>query len=200
MEKIFNPDQPLILASESPRRREILSNLGFSFEMYHRKTKIEIPEFFEPGDFVISLAELKAQEPVSHYDTGVIITADTIVYCNGDALEKPKDYADAFRMIKQLQGRTHQVYTGICLTACHDGLSRSTFEVSGVTFDLMSDEEIKWYVKTGEYSDKAGAYAIQGKASLFITKIDGCFYNVVGFPIHAFYRLLRDFINVLIDA
>lgn len=184
--------EPLILASESPRRREILNSLGYTFEVYHRKKDIQTPEVENPGDFVVAIAERKAREPAALYTRGIILTADTVVSINEMVLGKPEDDADAFGMIKRLQGATHQVFTGICLTECQNRLSKSTFTTTDVTFGPMSNEEIEWYINTGEYHDKAGAYAIQGRASLFITGINGCFYNVVGLPVNAFYRLLDD--------
>lgn len=192
MKNLLKPNLPLILASDSPRRREILENLGFTFEIYRRKYKVEPSELKHPGDFVVELAKKKAKEPVAQFDKSIVLTADTIVCIDGIILGKPKDDSDAYRMIKQLQGATHQVYTGINLSVCPNGSSRSGYAVTDVSFASMSDKEIEWYIDTGEYHDKAGAYAIQGKASLFISGIHGCFYNVVGLPVHTFYKLLHE--------
>ncbi|KPK87307.1 hypothetical protein AMJ80_12210 [bacterium SM23_31] len=192
MKNLLKPDLPLILASDSPRRREILESLGFTFEVYSRKYKVEPSEFRHPGDFVVEIAEKKAKEPVTQFDKKIVLAADTIVYIDGVMLGKPQDDSDAYRMIKKLQGATHQVYTGINLSVCSKGSSRSTYAVTDVTFAPMSNKEIEWYIDTGEYHDKAGAYAIQGKASLFISGVNGCFYNVVGLPIHTFYKLLQE--------
>lgn len=192
MKNLLKLNTPLILASDSPRRMEILENLRFTFEIYSRKYKVEPSELKHPGDFVVEIARKKAKEPVTQFDKEIVLTADTIVYIDGIILGKPKDSSDAYRMIKQLQGATHQVYTGINLSVCSNGNSRSGYEVTDVSFAPMSDKEIEWYINTGEYQDKAGAYAIQGKASFFISGIHGCFYNVVGLPIHTFYKLLHE--------
>ncbi|MFC1513752.1 nucleoside triphosphate pyrophosphatase [candidate division KSB1 bacterium] len=191
MKQLFLHDVKLILASLSPRRKEILDNLGVKYEVFIRNSEEKAVDLKDPGDYVIALAEQKSKEPVNNISEGIVITADTIVYINGNILEKPVDKEDAYRMIKMLQGNTHQVYTGVCLYNCDTGKRMTDFAVSDVTFSEMSDGEIDWYIGTEEYPDKAGAYAIQGNASLFISGINGCFYNVVGFPVNTFYRLLN---------
>jgi len=195
MDRLFKPLQPLILASESPRRKEILKNLGIPFEVFRRKLHFEYSELKNPEKFVVALAEQKSHEPTDQIPNGIVVTADTIVYIDETILGKPGNKDEAVQMIRKLQGRTHQVYSGICLVDCTSGIKKSTFEVTGVTFSKMNENEIDWYVNTGEYRDKAGAYAIQGTGSLFVSGINGCFYNVVGFPVHAFFRLYRELIN-----
>jgi len=192
MDLLFKPVQPLILASESPRRQEILKNLGIPFEIFHRKTQSEYSELTNPEEFVVTLAEQKSLEPTDQLSEGIVVTADTIVYIDETILGKPGNKDEAVQMVQDLQGKTHQVYTGICLTDCSFGVRKSTFEVTDVTFSKMTESEIEWYVNTGEYEDKAGAYAIQGTGSLFVSGIKGCFYNVVGFPVHAFFKLYRE--------
>jgi len=184
--------QPFILASKSPRRREILQMLGIPFEIYDRKSHWEDSQLKDPGQYVLEVAEKKAIEPRSIYKTGIVLTADTIVYCDGEILGKPIDKIDATAMIAKLQGKTHQVYTGICLSDCTHNISRSAYEITDVTFAPMSHNEIEWYINGGEYPDKAGAYAVQGKASLFITGIKGCFFNVVGLPVRKLFVLSKD--------
>ena len=191
MEHLLSTFNPIILASQSPRRREILSNLGISYETYERVVSINNSLKLPPSEFVITQAEMKAKEPVSRFENGLIITADTIVYSHGEILEKPVDHDDAVRMISMLQGNTHQVYTGLCLSDSTSGLSKSDAAVTTVTFSDMTRKEIEWYVHTKEYSDKAGGYAIQGLASQFIQGINGCYFNVVGFPVNMFYQLLK---------
>ncbi len=191
MERLLSAFNPIILASRSPRRREILSNLGLSYETYERVSTINNSLNLQPSEFVITQAEMKAKEPVSRFKNGLIITADTIVYSHGQILEKPIDHEDAERMISMLQGTTHQVYTGLCLSDCASGLSMSDAGVTDVMFSNMTHEEIEWYVNTKEYCDKAGGYAIQGLASQFIQGINGCYFNVVGFPVNTFYQLLK---------
>jgi len=196
MDRLFKPLQPLILASESPRRQEILTNLGIPFEVFHRKIRVEYSELKNPEKFVVALAEQKSHEPTEQITEGIVITADTIVYIDETILGKPGNKDEAVQMIRSLQGRTHQVYSGICLIDCKRGIKKSNFEVTGVTFSKMTENEIEWYVNTGEYEDKAGAYAIQGMGSLFVSGINGCFYNVVGFPVHAFFKLYRELISL----
>jgi len=191
MDRLLKPVQPLILASESPRRQEILTNLGIPFKVFHRKLHAENSELKSPEKFVVALAEQKSLEPADQYSEGIVVTADTIVYIDETILGKPGNKDEAVQMIRSIQGRTHKVYTGICLIDCATGIKRSTYELTGVTFCKMTDNEINWYVNTGEYQDKAGAYAIQGTGSLFVSGINGCFYNVVGFPVHAFFKLYR---------
>lgn len=192
MDRLLNPVQPLILASESPRRREILTNLGFSFEVFKRHSHEEPSDLKNPAEFVVNLAEQKSKEPREYYSKGFVLTADTIVYLDGTIIGKPKNQEDAFRMINRLQGNTHQVYTGLCMSDCSRSVQKSACEVTDVTFRRMTKEEIEWYITTEEFKDKAGAYAIQGKSALFISGIKGCFYNVVGLPVNLFYAMYRE--------
>lgn len=174
----------LILASASPRRRELLAQAGFVFEV----APADVSEFRKPGEdpihFVGRLAREKAEAVISHQavtpDT-IILGADTIVVVDEEVLGKPQDAADAARMLRMLSGRTHQVITGVCLVK---GRKREcAAEVTFVRFNTLSDEEIDAYVATGEPLDKAGAYAIQGRASRWVPRIHGCYFNVVGLPL-----------------
>jgi len=187
----------IYLASKSPRRRELLKNFGFDFEIFDSDTSEDIESNGDPAEFVVKLALKKAEYPVERIQDGIIITADTIVYLDGNILEKPTDKDDAYRMISLLQGKTHQVYTGIAASTVPENIVRTGFEATDVTFKEMKDEEIAWYIDSGEYEDKAGAYAIQGGASLFVKKINGCYFNVVGLPIHKLYSILNE-VNQLI--
>ena len=189
---MFLSNKPFILASHSPRRREILQMLGIPFEIYERKKHLEDSHCKEPENYVLEVAEKKAIEPRTVFKKGMVLTVDTIVYCGGEIINKPKDRQDASAMIQKLQGKTHQVYSGICLLDCFRGISRSAYEVTDVTFAPMSQDEIDWYINSDEYVDKAGAYAAQGKASLFISGINGCFFNVVGLPVHTLFVLIKE--------
>ena len=180
----------LILASQSPRRREILERAGIRFEV----RVAGVPEERLPGEsareYVRRLARAKA-EAVARAATGgeAVLGADTVVAVEGHVLEKPADDADARRMLGLLSGREHTVVTGICL---HSGAVVASEEIeTAVHFIELSAAEIDGYVATGEPHDKAGAYAIQGRASKFIHRIDGCYFNVVGLPVAAVYRLLK---------
>ena len=175
----------LILASASPRRRELLTQAGFAFQV----AIADIPELREPTEdairFTTRLARQKAEAvaarlPASPRDA-LILGADTVVVIAGEILGKPKDAADAACMLRLLSNRTHQVVTGICLLR---GKQRqSAAEVTFVRFSAISDPEIDAYVATGEPLDKAGAYAIQGYAARWIPRIQGCYFNVVGLPL-----------------
>mgnify|MGYP005850820465 CR=1 FL=1 len=170
----------LILASGSPRRREILANAGFSFVV----AVTDIPEEVRPGespeDYVRRLAREKA-EAVAAADGDVTLGADTVVVAEGHILGKPAGAGDAARMLRLLSGREHEVITGICLR--HRGGCILDLERTAVCFVPLTDEEIDAYVATGEPMDKAGAYAIQGRASRFVRRIEGCYFNVVGLPV-----------------
>ena len=177
----------LVLASSSPRRRQLLAELGWNRFKTHPADLDECPLMNEkPEELVLRLAENKALAVAVHYiqdQSAWILGADTTVNVDGTILEKPLDRRDAFRMIKLLAGKTHLVHTGIALVS--SGTVRcSAVETTAVTFQPLNDEEINAFVNTGEGDDKAGAYAIQGKGTFLVERIDGCYYNVVGLPLH----------------
>jgi septum formation protein len=182
-----------ILASASPRRREILKQLGLQF-------RIEPSEIPEPArnaretasEYAVRVAGLKAEEIAAGHRSGFVIGVDTIVVLGNSILGKPTTHAEAREMLEQLSGRWHEVLSGICLINCTLGHTRSGFGQSRVHFRRLSPQDIQWYLKTGEHRDKAGAYGVQGFASLFIDRIEGCFFNIVGFPIGAFQKLCRE--------
>src|SRR5437016_1896076 len=179
----------LVLASRSPRRSEILRQAGIPFTV--RATEVdETPGTAEPpADYVRRLAALKAQAvPLAAGE--IVLGADTMVVAGNQMLGKPADAADARRMLGLLSGRRHEVITGICLRRA-DGESVCDHAVTAVWFAAMSDREIADYVASGEPMDKAGAYAIQGLASKFIERIEGCYFNVVGLPVALVYRHLQ---------
>lgn len=177
----------LVLASQSPRRKEILERAGIDFEV----RVAGVPERVLPGEppaaYVQRLAASKASA-VAQPDE-IVLGADTVVVLDQHILEKPHDEADARRMLGMLSGREHSVLTGICL--CHPDGRISDVAETRVRFATLTDEEIAEYAASGEPQDKAGAYAIQGLASKFIDRIDGCYFNVVGLPVSLVYRHLR---------
>ncbi|HET7212217.1 MAG TPA: Maf family protein [Terriglobia bacterium] len=182
----------LILASNSPRRRELLQNAGFEFDV--RPSGIE--EIRLPGespeDFARRLARDKALDVARQSVAGsFVLGADTVVAINGEILEKPIDATDAARMLRTLSGRTHRVITGVCLVRAPQSVLAWTHETTSVTFRNLTEEEIGSYVASGEPFDKAGGYAIQGLASRFIPRIEGCYFNVVGLPIPLVYEILK---------
>jgi septum formation protein len=180
------PALRVILASASPRRRELMQLLGVEFEV--RPSSIE--EEQRPGEpvgvYVARLAREKAQAVWTPGD--IVLGCDTEVALDGVPLGKPAGDADAARMLRMLSGRAHDVLTALCLLPA----GREHVESTRVWFAEMSDAEIAEYVASGEPRDKAGAYAIQGRAARFITRIDGCYYNVMGLPVAALYSLLRE--------
>lgn len=183
----------VILASASPRRRELLLQAGFSFEVIESKADENV-DIREPEALVEELAKRKAQAVADLlYKDALVIGADTVVALEGEILGKPKNEADAFRMLKQLQGRTHQVYTGVALIRREkDGQQVISFaERTDVTMYPMSEEEIYAYIATKEPMDKAGAYGIQGRAAVYVKEISGDYNNVVGLPIGRLYQEVK---------
>jgi len=190
---------PLVLASQSPRRRQLLARLGLTFRVAPSGAPEDLPEGVEPGPAAEALARLKAEVVAVEHPDAVTLAADTVVVLDGDLLGKPEDAADAARMLRLLSGRTHTVHTGIALVYPPDGRSVSTFESTAVTFAPLTDGEIAAYVATGSPMDKAGAYGIQDDlGALFVEGVAGDYYNVVGLPLHCLYRTLRaDFADLL---
>ncbi len=181
----------IVLASGSPRRRELLSVVGVKdFEVCPAEGEEKAEEGLPPDEIVKSLSGAKAREVAAKFDgDAVIIAADTIVWADGKVLGKPHSEAEAFKMLKALSGRTHEVYTGITLIKGSETLSCA--ECTKVEFRELGDEEINAYIATGEPMDKAGAYGIQGMASLMVKKIDGDYFNVVGLPLCLLGQMLK---------
>ncbi len=181
----------IILASASPRRRELLERLGVP-ELIIRPAKGEerMPVSDDPAEIVRALSRQKAEEvALTASDGDVIIAADTIVWLDGQALGKPKDEEDAKAMLRRLSGRTHSVFTGVCVVSGGQVLSEA--EESLVRFRPMSEKEIASYVASGEPMDKAGAYGAQGLAGLFVERIEGSFTNVMGLPVCRLGNMLK---------
>lgn len=182
----------IILASNSPRRREILAQLGIQFEIIPSKFE-ENASNMNPEDMVMYLAEEKAMSVAKNIkEEAFIIGADTIVY-QKEVMGKPKDNEDAARMLKNLSGVFHTVITGISVVHTPSLKKVTDYEKTLVKFKNISDDEIQAYVKSGEPMDKAGAYAIQGIGSLLVEKIEGCYFNVVGLPVYRLSKILDSF-------
>lgn len=176
----------IILASASPRRKEILELVDLKFDVMPSDAQ-EITTKTAPNEVVMELASIKAKDIYKKSEKqSMIVGADTVVAYQGQILGKPTDEADAKRMLTMLSGQTHEVYTGVCVI--EDGKTKTFYEETKVTFYEISDEQIDYYIKTGEPMDKAGSYGIQGKAAVFIKGIEGDYYNVVGFPIARFLQ------------
>ncbi len=185
-----------ILASASPRRKEILENLGLKFRVVTSDVD-ESSEIRNPEMLTEELSRRKGEAVRNHLlekgeldaDT-VIIASDTVVYAGGEILGKPKDRDDAERMIRMLSGNTHTVTSGVALI--YRGKTFTAHSTTKVTFDELDEEFIDKYVSSNEPYDKAGAYAIQGRAAEVISKIDGCYFNVVGLPVNRLIHLARE--------
>ena len=179
----------LILASQSPRRRELLSLLRVPFVVRVADIDETMEKDSLPFDEVARVSRLKACAVERQWDD-VVIAADTIVVCQGQILGKPKDEADAFRMLRLLSGRDHQVMTG--LTVLRGDKCLSCTEVTDIHFRELEDGEIYGYIRTGEPMDKAGAYGIQGGAAVFAERLVGDYFNVVGLPVCRLWKLLKE--------
>ncbi len=183
------------LASGSPRRKEILSRVGFNFEVVDRIPFDEtaIPRT-DPANYARTLAEMKAQNakiPESASPNAIILGFDTIVYLDGEILGKPDSPEQAREFLRRLSGRWHTVYTGVAAVRVGDKKIVSDVEQTRVLFSPLTDDEIKAYVESGEPMDKAGAYGIQELGALLVERVDGCFYNVVGLPLLCLTRVLE---------
>ena len=192
----MNTNAPrLVLASGSPRRRELLTKLGFEFVIHSS----DVDETVEglPQDMVRTLALRKANATANLETDGWIIAADTLVALDDRALGKPENAEDAKKMLRSLSGRSHDVFTGVCLMDAKTRKYDLRVVGSKVYFRVVTDDEIDEYIATGEPMDKAGAYAIQGIASKFITGYDGSYENIVGFPTQVFMEMYENFPTML---
>lgn len=181
--------QNLILASSSPRRKELLENLRLTFTISSSEVDESFDPQLSPEDVVMDLAERKAQAIFQENPNAFVLGSDTIVVADGQILGKPTDETEAVSMLNMLSGRQHDVYTGVAILSSHG--STCFYEKTEVWFWELTDEEIHSYVQTGEPLDKAGAYGIQGNGSMLVQKINGDYYAVVGLPVARTYRELK---------
>ncbi len=195
----------LILASASPRRRELLEQIGATFQVMPAKGE-EVITKEQPEQAVMELSRQKAEEIAEKIADGIadedvlVLGADTVVVYEGKILGKPKDESDARAMLSMLNGRTHSVFTGVTVIVMKNGTSQihSFYEETEVSMYPMTDAQISYYIRTWEPMDKAGAYGIQGKGAVFIEKIHGDYNNVVGLPVaKIFYKMLESGIEIL---
>lgn len=183
---------PFVLASQSPRRRRLLEQIGLAFIVHPSPVEEIIPPGLEPGAVAAHLAALKARDIAPRYPDALTLGADTIVVVEGDILGKPTDADEACAMLMRLQGRSHIVYTGIALLHPATDREETRYEATEVTFGPMTHAEIQRYVATGAPLDKAGAYGIQDdQGALYVAAIHGDYYNVVGLPLHRMYQCIR---------
>ena len=180
----------LILASNSPRRTEILNLAGIKHLVIPSKIKEQIDNNLTPEEVVMELSYQKANDVFKNYPNDIVIGADTIVVIDNEILGKPKEYIDAFNMLKKLSNKTHKVITGVSIISKEK--KEKFYETSYVTFSEMTDQEIDNYIHSEYIYDKAGSYAIQGSCCKYIRGITGDYYNIMGLPISAVYQKIKD--------
>ncbi|MNE20702.1 Septum formation protein Maf [compost metagenome] len=198
----------VILASTSPRRRELLASLNIGFDIVPSHADENTPNDWSPAQIVTELAKRKAEAVYHSLDSSgrsssqgsIIIGSDTIVVRDGEVLGKPKNEAEAASMIASLQGRSHTVYTGVACMDSATGELLVDFRSTEVTMRSLTSEEVLAYARTGEGLDKAGAYAIQGLGATLVTGIQGCYFNVVGLPLSLLAEMLGHFGIQVLDA
>jgi septum formation protein len=187
------PDYNYILASKSPRRQELLRSLGISFKILISKEDENYPQHLTKEEIPVFLAELKSKSFIKNLkENDLLITADTIVWLNGEVLGKPENQKEAVKILQKLSANEHQVITGVCLTSIHK--QKSFFSISNVRFKELSLSEIEYYVSEYNPLDKAGAYGIQEWIGYIgITHIEGSFFNVMGLPVQQLYTEIQNF-------
>lgn len=185
--------ETIILASKSPRRKELMGLIPVGFEVITKEVEEKIDESKTPEENVRQLAEQKAYAVAQDHPDRWIVGCDTIVVSKEGIMGKPKDELDAAYMLEVLQGDWHKVCTGVSLTHIQRGITKSFVVTSLVYMRALTKQEIEWYVQTGEPMDKAGAYGIQGYASNFIDKIEGDYFNIVGLPVSMLYQVLKEY-------
>ncbi|MFQ6607710.1 MAG: Maf family protein [Fidelibacterota bacterium] len=177
---------PFILASQSPRRKELLKKLEIKFEVYPSNIEETLDNYQKPEIIAEDLSRQKANDVAIHFPDKIVIGADTIVVIDHEILGKPTDHAHAVKMLRRLSGRTHEVYTGVTLVRLSRNAEFSFSERTEVTFHTLSTEEINAYVKSNPPLDKAGGYGIQDWEAKFVDTFSGCRDNVIGFPLQKF--------------
>ena len=186
--------EPIILASASQRRKDLLKQSGIPFKVQPSNVDEDKAELDgSPEQNAETLARMKALDVAGKIPKGLVLGADTIVVLDNEVFGKPCNADDAYRMLTKLSGREHKVITGIALVDSGSGVCRTGYEITGVRFAYLSPDEIRFYIATGEPYGKAGAYAVQGVGALLIEGIEGCYANVVGLPLMKLRRMLEEF-------
>ncbi len=181
----------IILASQSPRRKELLAHLVADFKVEPADVDETVHEGDQPEEYVMSMAKAKAKKVAAAHPDDLVIACDTIVVNHGKILGKPADRADAYRMLAEMSGGMHHVYTAVVIKRGQQ--TEQALVPARVLFFQLTDQEINDYLDSGEYTDKAGAYGIQGRAGLFVKKVDGDYYSIVGFPVGVVNQMLKHF-------
>ena len=191
----------LILASKSPRREKLLRQVGIAFEVRESGVDESVFPLTAPAAYVQIISAAKAAAVAANEHASLVIGADTIVVVDGRMLGKPRDASEAKQMLRLLSDRSHEVYTGFTLHDRPSNSVRSEVECTVVRFRRLHEDEITSYIASGSPFDKAGAYGIQDDyGALFVDRIEGCFYNVMGFPLSRFYTALQDFTTLIQTA
>ena len=190
LQEIF-AQRPLVLASQSPRRRALFELIGLTFLVDPAEVAETVPEGMPPVQVAETIAREKARATAERHPHAIVVGADTIVVLDERILGKPVDAAEARRMLRSLSGRTHEVYTGFAIYLTPENRVLTAVERTRVHFRTLDEDEIRDYVATGQPMDKAGAYGIQDRSAVFVDRIEGCFYNVVGFPLARFYQVCK---------
>lgn len=185
----------VVLASESPRRFELLKMIGLDFKVRPSHIEEKNRKNLPPVDYALANAAEKGELIAEQYPDRIIISADTIVVMNDKIIEKPKNEADAFNILRMLNGKTHEVVTAFGIILKNKDKFHYNYERTKVKFRRLQHTEIESYVETGEPFDKAGGYGAQGVGSLLIERVEGCFYNVVGFPVGKFFHEFDQFLS-----
>lgn len=183
--------EEVMLASQSPRRREYMALLGVPYRCQSPQVDETRCNVRRPDRRCVALARQKAMAVADDYPQAWCIGADTLVVVDDEILGKPRDEADAYGMLQRIQGRSHLVYTGVCLYRKKTDEQLCGYRRTRVWFAPMSAQQIRAYIRTGEPMDKAGAYGIQGRAAAYIQKIEGCYFNVVGLPVQLLAELCK---------
>lgn len=181
----------MILASASPRRREILENFGFSLKVIIKNIE-EISNEKQVEKKIMDIAQKKAMAVAVDFSNKNVVAADTVVVLNNEILGKPKDEKEAYKMLKKLSGKNHNVITAYSYINLKENKIYTDYDITKVFFKELTEKDIEWYIKTKEPFDKAGAYGIQGKGAFLVEKIEGDFFNVMGFPLGKFIRFLQE--------
>jgi len=188
----------IILASKSPRRKEILNDIFKDLKVIKPTYREKIKKNQSPEELCINMAKQKALSISKDYPDSYIIGADTIIYINNKILGKPKNKSEAKKYLELLSNKSHEVFTGVSLINKNKKINTEFFDKTIVYFNKIESKEISFYISRYRPYDKAGSYGIQDWSKVFIKKIDGCFYNVVGFPLPKFYKLFADDLNLII--
>ncbi|MED1664451.1 Maf family protein [Brevibacillus laterosporus] len=189
----MNPEQQIVLASSSPRRQELLACLGLPFRIQVSNVDETISEEIAPEEIVKILSHRKADAVAKNLSFGLVIGSDTIVVLDGQVLGKPHDEEDAFRMLTSLEGRKHEVYSGLAIIDVSTGKIAVDYSSTRVKMRTMTAEEIRGYIASKEPMDKAGSYAIQGLGSTIVERIEGDYFTVVGLPLNRLAQMLNQF-------